>query len=129
MEALRGKKVMLVDDSEDVLRAFIPPLMAATEGRALFLRPHGEDAAALAKAITARAPDVVLMDGELSGGLQGFAVVRELQAVRPQVRCIGFSSAEGLRETFLAAGAVGFVEKHAGDPWGSLHEAAVMLSW
>lgn len=126
-EAFRGRKILLVDDADVVFRAFVPALMAVTSGSAIFLKVRDEGALELANLIVSQSPGIVLMDGELSDHLRGFEVVKVLKVLRPDMTCIGFSSAEGFREAFMRAGATGFVEKRTGDVWGSLRGVVKVL--
>lgn len=61
--------------------------------------------------ILSHKPQILLLDGNLSNGLKGYRLLPKLLQKDPSILCIGFSSAESLRTTFLEAGAKGFVYK------------------
>ncbi|MDD4319445.1 MAG: response regulator [Candidatus Peribacteraceae bacterium] len=105
---------LLLDDSPDVIAAFLPFLRAI--GKAEGVLHKGESAEETAELLLAKQPNIILVDGQLEGGVRGYEVVKLLKERAPSVRCIGFSSAPGLREPFLRAGAVGFVQKNTEDP-------------
>jgi len=64
--------------------------------------------------ILATQPDVVVLDVQLEGG-QGLEVLRAVRPVAPDIAFVVFSNNSGpaYRKRYLAAGAVGFLDKTA----------------
>jgi hypothetical protein len=102
LASMRGKRVVIVDDSGSVIRQALPLLIGATEGAAQVVwvdkRGLGQDVYSeltprgLAENILAAKPEWVLMDWELRCGFYGTDVVDQLQRLSPGTPCIGFSS-------------------------------------
>lgn len=101
--------ILLVDDNEDVLRLFKEPLARVCDSEVETLVHEGSSAAELAQQILLIKPQWVLLDGNLSTGVQGPELIPPLTDAGMQV--IGFSSAQWMEEEFLHAGAAGFVHK------------------
>jgi|GEM_PF-3012989 len=125
---MKPVRLLLVDDSPDVLAAFAKPLQHMTDGRAVLMPHTGESAEQLADRILAENPEWLLLDFNLLGLVRGDDVLEVLLEKDPEFRCIGFSSVEDVRESFLEAGAVGFVLKTAHDPEASLREVAALIA-
>ncbi len=111
VRSLHDRRILLVDDSAEVFKAFVPALLAATNGAAIFLRHREETSAVLVKQILAFKPELVLLDGELSGGLRGWDVAQALSKRNQKLPIIGFSSDPGYESKFLAHSAMGFIAK------------------
>jgi CheY-like chemotaxis protein len=112
---------LLLDDSPDVLRIFAETF--AREGTECRTLHHGEQTPEqLQTQVLAllQPQTVLLLDGQLSGGLYGWDILRLLREQKPDVRCIGFSSDPHYSKPFLQAGAMGFVQKRLGDPQWSV---------
>ncbi|MES2261319.1 MAG: ATP-binding protein [Pseudomonadota bacterium] len=105
----RGRRILLVDDSEDGRRLMASLL--APFGFALFEAADGE--AALA-AIVRERPELVFMDWRMPG-LDGLEVTRRVRAdaalSQPRVVILTASAFEEERQQALAAGADGFLRK------------------
>ncbi len=123
----RGR-VILVDDTPMVFEAFIEPLLAAAQGNAMFFLHRGESLEDLVGQIVKAQPGVLLLDGQLAGGLCGWELLPGLRDALPALMCIGFSTDNSLSGDFLAADADGFVRKDVGDPFGTLRQVARLLS-
>ncbi|MBN8549028.1 MAG: hypothetical protein J0M12_06915 [Deltaproteobacteria bacterium] len=108
---LHGKQVLLVDDSADVFRKFVPYLVVATNGEANFIRYRAGSAGDLAKKILAANPDIALLDGQLGEKVRGWDVVSLVHKANPRLLCVGFSAEATFDRAFTAAGAMGFVHK------------------
>lgn len=99
---MRGKRIVIVDDSSSVIHQALPLLIGATGGAAQVVwvekKGLGQDVYSkltprgLAEIIIAAEPDWVLMDWELRCGFYGTDVVNELRRLSPSTPCIGFSS-------------------------------------
>ncbi len=106
--------VLLVDDQPGVRRGLRMRLAVEPDLRVVGEAEDGEAAVALAAALC---PDVVLMDVEMPR-LDGIAATTAVRSVAPQSAVV-MLSLYGDRLTQAraqAAGAVAFVEKHAGEP-------------
>jgi CheY-like chemotaxis protein len=110
--ALFDRRVVMVDDSPDMMAAFVPALLAATNGRAQFLLHQGESAEEVVERVLELKPDLVLMDGELVGKTRGWTVTAELFKRTPDLPTIGFSSSATYEPHFLASNAGAFVLKN-----------------
>lgn len=122
-EALRDKIIVMVDDIKDVLEAFAPHLIVATDGKASFIQYRGERLEELLNEILARNPNIVLLDYHLSDQLKGTAVARALREAGFKGDSIGFSSDKNAVGEFDKVGA-GFLEKNAWDPETSVKSLA-----
>ncbi|MBI3331613.1 response regulator [Candidatus Peregrinibacteria bacterium] len=125
LPALKGKKILFVDDGLDVIAAFLVPLMLATDGAAQFIHQIRQTPGELTREILALDPDVVLIDQYL-GRSHGHELVKLLLAAKPGLLCIGFSNAPSAKESFSDAGAK-FVVKEASSPWSSLEDVAKLV--
>lgn len=126
---LKGRDLVIVDDSRDVLEIFLPYLVVATEGRTYGIFVHQEkietawDVAlealvVLEKKAADGLKSVILMDYDLDRGLTGRDVTNELRKNGFEGVIIGFSGMEEdyVRSDFLAAGANAFVLKKTAEP-------------
>jgi|CXWL01.1.fsa_nt_gi CheY-like chemotaxis protein len=123
-EALKGRRIVMVDDEKIILESFVQSLLEATEGAASFVHYRGGLFDELIQAILGIDPEIVLMDYHLSGSLSGDMVIRELLATRSDIFCIGFSSREDIFPSFLRAGAIGNVLKDTFNPSRTLVEVS-----
>jgi len=80
--SMQLKKILLVDDQEDVQRLL--SLVLNSEGRLLLHAFDGEQALRVAER---EKPDLVLLDVMMPGGLDGFEVARRLRASPVTVDC------------------------------------------
>lgn len=108
-------KILLLDDGPDVLATFEKPLRLVADEVECILHTK-QSVPEIVREILAHKPFVVLVDEYLAGEVRGHDVVRLLKKREPGLRVIGFSSSPGSRESFLEAGADGFVEKDSSDP-------------
>lgn len=113
--ALKGKRLLMVDDIAGVIQNLIPELMVATDGNASALLYRGEDIDALVKEIIEKAPQIVLMDYHLSEALKGTKVVTSLLENGYAGVVVGSSSDEKRNSEFRSFGAVGCINKTALD--------------
>ncbi|TSC57842.1 MAG: N-methyl-transferase [Candidatus Peregrinibacteria bacterium Greene0416_19] len=127
-EALRGKRIVMVDDNSGVLQNFVEHLTVVTDGSVSFIRHGDQELENLIREIMSTHPDIVLMDYHLSETLKGDAVVRALLERQPGAMCIGFSSDNNAREPFVRAGAKGVARKEAYDAEASLRAVAEIVS-
>lgn len=128
LQALRGKKFLMIDDSRSMLEAYVAPLVTATRGHADFLLHTGQTISEMVAEVLQRRPDVVLIDANLAMSMTGMDLVPFLMEELPRLCCIGFSKDEFYREPFLRAGASAFVEKQVVDPVFALYEIARLLA-
>lgn len=126
-EALRGKKVLMVDDVQKVLESFVAPLMIATSGHASFLHHTRQSLDELVQAVLAANPEIVLMDYLLAEDIKGNHVVRAIVRENPTIMCIGFSSSEDAQAPFSDAGAHATALKSAFAPELCLQAVAQVI--
>jgi two-component system response regulator DesR len=102
--------VYLADDSAPI-RSRVAAMLGAC---AMNIVGEGETPQACIDGILATQPDVVVLDVQLEGG-QGLEVLRAVHPVAPQIAFVVFSNNSGpaYRKRYLAAGAVGFLDKTA----------------
>lgn len=78
-DALRGKRITILDDEKPLLGIFVPVFLSATEGEGDFVLHQGESADEVARQIIAQVPDIVLLDYDLQKGVKGTNVAIELR--------------------------------------------------
>jgi DNA-binding NarL/FixJ family response regulator len=102
--------VYLADDS-GAIRARVSAMLSACS---MSIVGEAESPQACIDGILASQPDVVVLDVQLEGG-QGLDVLRAVRPVAPQIAFVVFSNNSGpaYRKRYLAAGAVGFLDKTA----------------
>jgi len=126
-EALKGKKVMMIDDVLGLLEQIIPELMVATDGNAQAVLHRDQTLGGLVKAVLENNPDIILIDQDLNNNAKGSELLPLILHHRPESFCVGFSSDKDNARKFLAAGARGFVEKSSYDTEGCLQELAKLV--
>ncbi len=104
-------KLMIVDDHQLVREGLRSILAAATDLAVVAEAASGDEA--IARVRQGAAPDVVLMDINMPGGMGGIEATRRLLRLLPKVRIIGLSalSDEPLPTQLHDAGAVGYLTK------------------
>lgn len=124
---LKGKRVLMVDDTKDLLEAYIPDLMVATDGAGDFVRIKPiQTVREAADAIMAKNPEIILMDYHISPDYKGTAIAQELQQRGFNGTIIGFSSEKDAVREFEALG-IKSVEKSYSDYGKSLEEVGRIL--
>jgi two-component system response regulator DesR len=105
-------KVLLVDDQPTVLQGLRMRLGLEPD---LVVVGEAQDGQAAIDLVSARAPDVIVLDLEMPG-MDGIATAQALRTVAPEreVIILSIHSDAAARRRALAAGAVAFVEKNAG---------------
>ncbi len=127
--SLKGKKILMVDDSFDVLESYAPELVVATEGHASCIHYHEHDKGTIVEQIMEGDPEVVLLDFHLSTHVKGPWVAQELIKKGFKGKIIGFSS-ENKREvaaSFKHVGVDTCIEKDGGMPEESVKQLAEIL--
>lgn len=99
--------VLIADDQVDVRSAI---KLVVEQEFGVFHVSEVEDAEHLLAQVTARHPDVVMLDWELPG-LAAHDHVLQLRAAHPDVRVVVLSSRPGARSVALDAGADAFISK------------------
>ena len=125
--ALREHRLVMVDDSPDILAAYIPHLVAATRGSAALVLHHKQEIGGLIDDTLSHTPQTVLMDYFLAGDVRGDSVIRFLQErAGRSVSCIGFSSMSSAARYFARVGSPS-VTKSPSDPTASLIEVVEIV--
>jgi hypothetical protein len=128
VEALSGKRIVMVDDIAGQLAKWHPVLLTATNGTADFVWHTEETRSALLDRITASNPEVVLLDYELSKGVRGTELVDVLRERLPGAVIIGFSSDRGYNTLLRDAGTHGTANKGAAEAEQELFSIVVIVS-
>lgn len=123
-QALKGKKVLMLDDVKGLLEAFIPDLMVATNGNASYIFHKGETPEEVAKQIIEQNPDLALLDYSLSGGVTGTDIYELLKENGFAGKPIGFSSDKNSQGLFKKAGVEDCVDKDTFDTGAVVKEIA-----
>ena len=126
-EVLKNKTIVMVDDVQGVLEAFVPDLVITTDGKATFIKYTGQSTEELIDQIQQSKADVVLLDYHLSQALKGSEVTRVLLGAGFNGSIVGFSSDSDAKRDFQQAGALGSVDKEAGFPKSSVSKLAELL--
>lgn len=127
---LKGKRALMVDDGKMIITNALPGLSVATGGNAAYILHTGESEDALADAIFAASPDIVLMDYHLAGDVEGDRVTRLLKERGFSGAVVGFSSDTASEAAFKEAGAIGTVDKtpsEAGDLDEPIRNVALLV--
>ena len=101
---LQGKRVLIVDDSIDVLQHWSPLLLAATLGTSKHVLHSDQSLIELCREITLKDPEIVLLDYSLSGELTGPTLAARLKLLLPGILVMGFSSDDESNLSFLKSG-------------------------
>ena len=91
-EILKDRIVAMVDDEQGVLEAFIPDLMVATDGKAIFIKYDGQTVDELIKQIQGTEANLIILDYHLSKVVKGSDVARALRERGFSGDTVGFSS-------------------------------------
>lgn len=126
---LKDKTIVLVDDVDMVLKAFVPGLMVATDGKAFFVQYKGQPLQELTEQILQRNPDLILLDYNLEeeGELKGTELARELLRQKFSGDIVGFSSERAAEQEFQKVGVKRSINKEAGFPEESIKELAELV--
>jgi DNA-binding NarL/FixJ family response regulator len=105
-------KVLLVDDQPTVLQGLRMRLGLEPD---LVVIGEAEDGQAAIDLVSARSPDVIVLDLEMPG-MDGIATAQALRTIAPEgeVIILSIHGDTAARKRALAAGAAAFVEKNAG---------------
>ena len=100
--------VVLADDQEKVRSALF---LLSEQGPCFQIVAEAADATGLLRAVSDKAPDLVLLDWELPG-LSASQLLRLLRYERPMLQVIAMSSRPEARRESLDAGVQAFVSKN-----------------
>ena len=121
-DALKGKRVVIVDDAIEILTLFLPELMVATDGYCFPILHTTESAEELAREIIQYKPDIILMDYYLAGffdnrpdRITGADVIKILRNYE-SMNIIGFSSSGRVVNLFMDVGTDYCIDKTSGMP-------------
>jgi DNA-binding NarL/FixJ family response regulator len=108
MTSPRRPRILLADDSAELLRAFDRLLASSCE-----VVGHVSDAGALVDEARRLEPDVIVIDLFMPPGMDGLKACRELKKIVPHTKTIIVSAENdaSIRKEALKAGASAFVEK------------------
>jgi len=126
-EVLKDKILVMVDDVVGVLQGFAPHLMVATDGKASFIHYQGQELEEMLREILGHNPNIVLLDHDLSDQLKGPEIAKALKQAGFTGDIVGFSSERYAAKEFRNTGAIGCVEKEAGDPGLSIKKLADLI--
>lgn len=127
-ENLKGKSVLMIDDSRYELGNFIPLLMVVTDGKAKFvLYEEGKNRDLMSQLSESNA-DIILIDYNLSDRVKGHTIARALvrrHGFKGQI--VGFSTDSSVSDKFKDVGALGSVFKDPTSPETSIKELNELL--
>jgi DNA-binding NarL/FixJ family response regulator len=105
-------RLLVVDDHPIVRQGLVGVLEDEADFAVVGSVPSAEEAIRLA---ATAAPDVILLDLELGGGMDGIAAITPLLAARPDARILVFTAYDTSERVFAAiqAGAKGYLLKGA----------------
>lgn len=126
-EILKDKTIVLVDDDGDVFESFIPHLLVATEGKAVFIPHGGQSEEEIVREISESGANVILLDFHLSMGVKGTDIAKALNDKGFPGTIIGFSSDKTADQVFKKAGALGVINKSTNSPEMSIKKLAQIL--
>jgi DNA-binding NarL/FixJ family response regulator len=112
-EALKGKKIVLVDDVKGIIANNLPEFIVATDGNASAVYHKEQPLEELAKEILSTDPDIVLMDYSLANEINGISVINKIIAGGYTGKIVGYSSERNRDSEFKRAGAIGSINKGA----------------
>ena len=127
-EALKGKRIVLVEDVKGVIENLLPEYISATEGNAEAVFHTTQDLEGLVAEIISKDPDVVLMDYSLAKNITGVEVIEGLREQGFTGKIVGNSSESHRAEEFKRAGAIGSIDKSSYPTSDSIIELAKLLS-
>lgn len=125
-KSLKGKKILMLDDIDRLLEAFLPDLIVATDGNAAYIFHKGASPEDTAKEILEQNPDIALLDYSLQEGVKGTDVYKKLQEKGFAGLSIGFSSDKDSLKNFQRVGADG-IEKDTFDTGAVVKEIAKLV--
>lgn len=123
---LKGKKLLFVDDTQELLEQFMPYFVVATDGNASFVQHKGEPLDALVDTILQQQPEIIMLDYHLADSLKGSQVAMALKAKGFSGTIVGFSSDDNTHRDFNHAG-VTVTTKKGFDPEDSIKQLCKML--
>lgn len=126
---LKDKKIVMVDDDEEVFRVFIPLLTVATNGKADVVGHFGQSLNELIEQILELNPEVILLDRNLSMGIDGVAVAQKLiEKGFDGNKIIGFSSSRDADQAFKKAGIRGSITKNPSFSYLAIDQLASLVN-
>ncbi len=102
--------MLLVDDHPIVRRGILSLLQTAPDIEVVAEAKSGQEALNLTSEL---APDVLLLDMEMPGGMSGVDVAKQLKSIRSPVRVLALSAYDDGQyvRNLLASGAAGYITK------------------
>ena len=109
METKSGRKILIIDDEETLLKNIGDFLKVS--GYAVFTSSNSTDGLEL---LRNNAPELLLLDLHLKEGLTGMQVLRAAKMLKPDLKVVissGFGEEEETRNNCLSLGASAFLSK------------------
>lgn len=110
-DALKGKKIIMIDDSFDVLENILPELVVASNGNAETIHYTNQKLEELVVELLDKHPDILILDYHLSDYLKGIEIAKELNKAGFEGKIVGGSSESERGKEFMKVGAVGNIDK------------------
>jgi len=101
-------KLLVVDDEKDIC-SFVK-LLFKKEGFLVYSALSGSEAIAVVKKVK---PDIVLLDIHMKKGMDGIQILREIEEINPQSRClmVTWDSSQAKMKEAKHLGAVSYLTK------------------
>ena len=110
-ERLKGKKIVMVDDTFMAIENILPELVVATDGNATAIPYKEQSLQKLVSEIMSTDPDVIILDYHLSEKLKGITVAKELISAGYMGKFVGCSSDRDAGKEFAKIGSLGNIDK------------------
>ncbi|MCB0337643.1 MAG: hypothetical protein KDD62_15110, partial [Bdellovibrionales bacterium] len=113
MAALKDKRILMLDDSAEVLATWSPALITATNGYFSYLHiTERFNVDLIRQAVVKLKPDLILVDYDFGrNGFLGTDLITVFRAMDSQSLAVGFSSSEQSNEQFRKSGVLFTADK------------------
>ncbi len=110
-DALKGKKIIMIDDAFGVLENILPELVVASNGNAEAIHYTNQKLEELVVELLDKHPDILILDYHLSDYLKGIEIAKELNKAGFEGKIVGGSSESERGKEFMKVGAAGNIDK------------------
>lgn len=110
-DALKDKKIIMIDDVFGVLENMLPDLVVASQGKAEAIHYTDQTLESLIMELMDKKPDILILDYHLSDTLKGVEIADGLKKLGFEGKIVGGSSESERGKEFIRAGAVGNIDK------------------
>jgi len=125
-EKLKGKKILWIDDTANLIGKLAPHFVVATDNNFSFVLHKDQSKGGLLQEVLDKNPDIILLDYSLANGVKGDILAKILIAEDYTGKIIGFSGDGTITDHFKNAG-VEAVHKDEDNPSKSLKDIANLI--